>query len=53
MSGQIIFFVLGAALLHASWNIIVKGGVNKLYESAMNPAASKPCDSLTTAMVTR
>lgn len=36
MSGQIIFLVLGAALLHASWNIIVKGGANKLYESAMN-----------------
>ena len=36
MSGQIILLVLGAALLHASWNIIVKGGDNKLYESAMN-----------------
>ncbi len=36
MSGQIIFLVLGAALLYASWNIIVKGGANKLYESAMN-----------------
>lgn len=28
--------MLGAALLHASWNIIVKGGDNKLFESAMN-----------------
>ena len=36
MSGQIILLVLGAALLHASWNIIVKGGDNKLFESAMN-----------------
>lgn len=26
----------GAALLHATWNIIVKGGDNKLFESAMN-----------------
>ena len=36
MSGQVILLVLGAALLHASWNIIVKGGDNKLFESAMN-----------------
>ena len=36
MSGTIILLVLGAAFLHATWNIIVKGGENKLYETAMN-----------------
>lgn len=36
MSGPIILLVLGAAFLHATWNIIVKGGENKLYETAMN-----------------
>lgn len=36
MSGAVILLVLGAAFLHASWNIIVKGGENKLYETAMN-----------------
>lgn len=36
MSGEILLLVLGAAFLHASWNIIVKGGDNKLFESAMN-----------------
>ncbi len=36
MSWSIILLVLGAALLHAAWNIIVKGGQNKLFETAMN-----------------
>lgn len=36
MSISVIFLVLGAALLHATWNIIVKGGENKLFETAMN-----------------
>lgn len=36
MSGEVLILVLGAALLHATWNIIVKGGDNKLFESAMN-----------------
>lgn len=36
MSGYIIMLVLAAAFLHAAWNIIVKGGENKLYEAAMN-----------------
>ncbi|MDE5879841.1 MAG: EamA family transporter, partial [Desulfovibrio sp.] len=36
MSGSVILLVLGAAFLHATWNIIVKGGENKLYETAMN-----------------
>ena len=36
MSWSIILLVLGAALLHATWNIIVKGGQNKLFETAMN-----------------
>lgn len=36
MPGYVILLVLAAALLHASWNIIVKGGSNKVYETAMN-----------------
>ncbi len=36
MSVSVIFLVLAAALLHASWNIIVKGGSNKFYETGMN-----------------
>ncbi|MBD5608454.1 MAG: EamA family transporter [Desulfovibrio sp.] len=36
MSLTVILLVLGAALLHATWNIIVKGGSNKLFETAMN-----------------
>lgn len=36
MSFSIFFLVLGAALLHAIWNIIVKGGENKLFETALN-----------------
>ena len=32
----VILAVLGAAFLHATWNIIVKGGSNKLFETAMN-----------------
>ena len=36
MSTTVLFCVLGAALLHATWNIIVKGGSNKLFETAMN-----------------
>ena len=36
MSASVILLVLGAALLHATWNIIVKGGSDKLFETAMN-----------------
>lgn len=36
MSSFVLFCVLGGALLHATWNIIVKGGSNKLYEIGMN-----------------
>ena len=36
MSSWLILLVLGAALLHATWNVIVKGGENKLFETAMN-----------------
>lgn len=36
MPGYVMLAVLGAAFLHASWNIIVKGGSNKLYETAIN-----------------
>lgn len=36
MSLSVIFLVLGAALLHATWNIIVKGGSNKFFETAIN-----------------
>ena len=33
---SILFAVLFAALLHASWNIIVKSGGNKLFETGLN-----------------
>ena len=36
MSYYIVLLVLVAALLHASWNVIVKSGDNKLFEMAMN-----------------
>lgn len=36
MSISLIFLVLGAAFLHATWNIIVKGGTNKIFETALN-----------------
>lgn len=36
MSTSVFFLILAAALFHACWNIIVKGGDNKLYEIAMN-----------------
>lgn len=36
MSDLLILFVFFAALLHASWNIIIKGGSNKLFESALH-----------------
>lgn len=36
MATHVILLVLAAAVLHASWNIIVKGGSNKLYETALN-----------------
>lgn len=36
MSVTVAMLVLLAACLHATWNVIVKGGSNKLYESAIN-----------------
>ncbi len=36
MSLEIILLILLAALLHATWNAIVKSGTNKLYETALN-----------------
>ena len=36
MSPEIIMLMLGAALLHASWNVIVKGGGNPLFETTLN-----------------
>lgn len=36
MSIQVLLLVLLGALFHASWNIIVKGGSNKLFETGMN-----------------
>ena len=36
MSIHIFILVLFSALLHASWNIIVKNGENKLFESGLN-----------------
>lgn len=36
MSVTVFLLILAAALFHATWNIIVKGGENKLFEIAMN-----------------
>lgn len=36
MSTTVMFLILGAAVLHATWNVIVKGGDNKLFETAIN-----------------
>lgn len=36
MSAAIMLLILGAAVLHATWNVIVKGGDNKLFETAIN-----------------
>lgn len=36
MSAEIIVLMLGAALLHATWNAIIKGGGNPLFETALN-----------------
>lgn len=36
MSTSVILLVLAAAAFHAAWNIIVKGGANKLFETALN-----------------
>lgn len=36
MSATVFILVLAAAFLHASWNIIVKGGSNKFFEIGMN-----------------
>lgn len=35
MSASLLSLILGAALLHASWNIIIKSGGNKLYETGL------------------
>ena len=31
----IVFIMLGAALLHAAWNAIIKGGSNPLFEAVL------------------
>ncbi|MEG2140519.1 MAG: DMT family transporter [Bilophila sp.] len=36
MSLGIIALILFAALLHATWNAVIKGGSNKLYETGLN-----------------
>lgn len=36
MSLDIILLILFAALLHASWNAVIKGGSNKLFETGLN-----------------
>ncbi len=35
MSISLLLLILGAALLHASWNIVVKSGDNKLFETGL------------------
>lgn len=36
MSLDIIIIMLVAACLHASWNVVIKGGTNTLYETGIN-----------------
>ena len=36
MPAYIVLTVLFAALLHPLWNIIVKGGENKIFETGLN-----------------
>lgn len=36
MSLSVLALVLAAAFFHATWNIIVKGGANKFFETALN-----------------
>lgn len=43
MQTWIFFAVLGAALLHAVWNMIVKGGSNKLYEVGIKALGGGIC----------
>lgn len=35
MSGFVILVILGSALFHASWNAVIKGGSDKLFETVM------------------
>ncbi|MDR0467047.1 MAG: EamA family transporter, partial [Deltaproteobacteria bacterium] len=35
MQLDIVFIMLGAALLHAAWNAIIKGGGNALFEAVL------------------
>ena len=35
MSGFVILVILGSALFHASWNAVIKGGKDKLFETVM------------------
>ncbi|MDL2267845.1 DMT family transporter [Desulfovibrio sp. OttesenSCG-928-G15] len=39
MTTPVILLLLASALLHASWNAIIKGGANKLFETAMQTMA--------------
>ena len=35
MSGFVILVILGSALFHATWNAVIKGGSDKLFETVM------------------
>ncbi len=39
MTNQVFFIVLGAALLHAVWNAIIKSGGDKFFETVMKTTA--------------
>lgn len=43
MDTTVIVVLLGSALLHASWNSIIKGGTNKLFEVTMNTTGAGLC----------
>jgi hypothetical protein len=39
---DIVLLMLGAALLHAAWNAIIKGGSNPLFEAALKTLGGGP-----------
>lgn len=43
MSPGVLFLVLAGAFLHALWNVIVKGGSEKLYELGINALGAGLC----------
>lgn len=43
MTTTLLFIMLGSALLHAVWNVVIKGGSNKLFEAVLNTSGGGFC----------